>query len=812
MTTSVATSSVSLLQPGGPPGLLARSALPAFLTPLVGRERERASLIELLTEGRARLVTLTGAGGVGKTRLALDVTHAVADVFFGRVWYVPLASLADPSLVITSIAETLGLPAADDAETVERLRHALGGEPALLVLDNLEHLVAAAARLAAMLEACPGLRLLVTSREALRVRGEREIHLLPLTLPDADVRTAAEAAAFEAVALYVQRTRAVRPDFALTDDNVGAVVEICRRLDGLPLAIELAAARSRILPPAALVGRIEHRLSLLTGGARDLPARQQTMRDAIAWSYDLLSPEDQALFRRLSVFAGGFSMDAAEYVGGETDRRTDEEMGREDPSDSLPVRLPVFEGIASLLDKSLLREVASSDDQPRYGMLETIREFGLDRLQAAGEFEEVRRHHAVWYADLAERSWLPLYRDPVDTELLARFEIEHDNVRAALAWFDAVDDLPGLVAFTGAVGPFWYFRSHWAEGAEWLRRALRRLPDPCVPPATVARALHVAGCLTEGNPEAIAQLEESLRIWEELGDRWGAAASADVLAKQLNGQGEYGRAADFAARAILVFADTGDTVWLADVVAELGVAAFGRGRIDEARPRIEQALSLARRAGDGYGIALTLSLLAMVAGESGDVTGAAAACRESLDAWTQVGMKEGVTGALAGVATLAATLGRQELAARLFGAADHLAAAIGYRLPLPQRDVVDRARAAVRHALGDAGYDAALAAGRGLSPADAVAAAAAFAEEALTGETTSGVSAPRQRDENPAGLTRRELEVLRLLAEGRSDREIGETLSISRATAARHVANILLKLDVNSRTQAAGYAFRHGLA
>jgi non-specific serine/threonine protein kinase len=444
-------------------------------------------------------------------------------------------------------------------------------------------------------------------------------------------------------------------------------------------------------------------------------------------------------------------------------------------------------------------------------MLETIREFGLDRLRESGEEAEIRRRHAAWYGALAEEAWQRLYHQPVDTAFLDQVDAEHDDIRAALAWLEQTDELLGLLTLAGAIGPLWYFRSHRSEGLGWLLRGLSRLPDPRVPPAIEARAVHMSGSLAEGSPDALDRLEQSARIWEGLGDRWGVAASGYEIAKLSNGLGDHRRAAAYAQAAIPVFQEFGNTEWQADAIAQLGVAAFGEGRVEEAFAQIERALAMGRQIEDWYDIGLALSLLGFIATQSGDPPRAAAAYRESLDAWTRIGNKEGMTRALAGIAALAATWDRHDLAARLFGAADNLAAAIGYHLALPQREFVERARAATRGALGEPAFDDAYAIGRTASLGSSIAEAAEYLENPLPGTAAKRPGVPRPASAEDVGLTPRELEVLRLLAEGKTDREIGELLSISRATAARHIANIFGKLDVSSRTAAAAYAFRQGL-
>lgn len=404
-------------------------ALPVVLSSLVGRVNELRSIVELLGNGRTRLVTLTGPGGVGKTRLALAAATELAGEV--PVWFVSLATVTDAALVLPTIARTLGAAETGTEPVLAQLHSAFEQDRAVLVLDNFEHLIEAGTTVTDLLASVSELRILVTSREPLRVRGERELPLEPLPLPAAQARSLGEAAASAAVTLFAQRAQEARADFALTDENASTIAEICRRLDGLPLAIELAAARTRLLSPAALLSRLDNRLQLLTHGPRDLPLRLQTLRDAIAWSYELLTPEEQALFRRLSVFAGGFTIEAAEYVSREAGGGSRQRAERPPfaPASRLPSPLSVLDGIGSLVDKSLIRRSHEGSEQsaePRYGMLETIREFALERLVASGEAEEIRNRHTFWYLTLAERS-IPELTGPQRGPWIARLEEERAN-------------------------------------------------------------------------------------------------------------------------------------------------------------------------------------------------------------------------------------------------------------------------------------------------------------------------------------------------------------------------------------------------
>jgi predicted ATPase/DNA-binding CsgD family transcriptional regulator len=776
-------------------------SLPSSLTSFVGREREVVAVRGLLERPEVRLLTLTGPGGVGKTRLALRVAEGIAERFSTGVWFVPLAPLADPALVLPTVARVVGVPAAADRTPLDGLEATLGGGESLLLLDNLEQVVEAGPDVADLLAACPRLKVLVSSRAMLRVAGEHTYPVPPLAVPDQERPWAIEdLSRFDAVRLFLTRAQAVAPDLRLSEANAAAFAAICRRLDGLPLAIELAAARCNLLPPPALLARLERRLPLLVGGPRDQPTRLRTMRDAIAWSHDLLAPREQALFRRLAVFVGGFTLEAVEAVA---DKGGD-------------LGIDVLEGVSSLVDKSLLVRAMQADGEPgagapRFGMLETIREFALERLEASGEAEATRRAHADHFLALAAAANVGTKGGELRW-WLAWLAAEIDNVRAALGWSLERGD-PGLdgalAAALGALWQFWYFSGQQGEEWRWLERALA---GDAALPAVRAEALFWEGVLawTRGDfPRAAEVEEEALALWRGLGNRLGVGQALFFLGVVRCSQGRPDRGRDAMAQALSLFGELGDRTWIALTVLDLYLPAYLEGDLARAEAQCEEGVALWRELGHAWGIGLAVRALGDVVSDRGDAPRAAALYRESLTLHVESGEKRGTADSLSGLAGVAGLIGRSETAARLYGAAEALYAACQVCVPPPDRPAYEPAVARARAGTDDRAWAAAWAAGRALPPEDAIAEALALAADPVA-PTVATAETPHPSASSD--LSPRELEILRLVAAGSTDREIADALFISRRTVTSHITNILAKLGVDSRTGAATFAVRNGLA
>lgn len=731
------------------------SHLPAPMTSFIGREWEIATLAARLRTPEVRLLTLTGAGGVGKTRLALQIASTMHDAFPNGVWFVDLAPISDPVLVIFTIAQTLGVREQPGMSLVETLRAAQHEQQLLVLLDNFEQVVAAAPKLAQLLAGVPRLKLLITSREALRLSGEHVVVVAPLAVPDPALALAAEQLTqYAAVQLFVARAQATSEHFHLTDANASAVAAICARLDGLPLAIELAAAQIPLFPPTALLTRLEQRLPMLKRGPRDVPARQQTLRSTINWSYDLLTAAEQTLLRRLGVFVGGWTEAAADAVC--------------NSEGDLPI--DTLDGLASLIDKSLLRQAEGQDGELRFVLLETIREYALELLQAHGEAEVLRRRHAAYFLALVEAAETQR-PDVTWAARVARLDAELDNLRAALAWSQATagDARVGL-RLAKELLYSWLRGGQWTEARSWLTRVLAH-PQASERILARAQVLTYAGYMCawlDDYAAAQAAFAESLAICEELGDIQERAWVLNRMGWLAREQGDTALAHARLEKSLELYRELGDSDGIIEGLNTLGEVAVIQENPARATMLLEESLALSRSVGYAIGTAWALNHLGHVAqlehdygratqlhmeslavfrefgeqqigtpsahqslGECAlaqdDLVGAQAWLSAGLEQFRKLGHQAGVARCLAGLGSMAGMSGRPAQAARVWGAADALRQAIGGRPDPAARATYERAVALARAQLGDEAFAAAWAAGAALTLEETIAEALAEA-------------------------------------------------------------------------------------
>ncbi|MDR7409300.1 MAG: tetratricopeptide repeat protein [Armatimonadota bacterium] len=775
--------------------------------PLVGRGRELAELRMLLLDSGARLLTLTGPPGVGKTRLAVECAHRCAEAFPDGTAFVDLAPLPEPSLVMSAVARVLGIRVPPGQPPVERLGTALWKKQLLLVLDNFEHLLEAAANVAHLLEAVPGLRVLATSREPLGLRGEHRFSVFPLEVPDLrDLPEVDRLVRIPSVALLVDRVRAVDRTFRLDAENARAVAELCVRLDGLPLALELAASAFAWLPPQTILERLDHRLSLLSRAARDLPERHRTLRAAVGWSYALLPPGLQRVFRRLGVFRGGWTVEAAAAVC-------------DVPAEEM------LEAVASLQDKSLVERAP----QPmRFRMLESVRGSALEQLALSDEVEDAEVRHAHFYLALAKRCDAQM-AGPVQAETLDRLEAEHDNLLAAIQRFLNRADTSSALGLAGALGEFWALRGYWTEGRMWLGRILERGDGEPLSRARALRALallawvmddlgeaetrgqaalegfsaagdalgiastlrilaHVARA--RGNcRRAASYLEEGLRRYREMGHPWGVAVSCSSLALVALAEGKPKPARGLLGEAMVLYRQCGDPWGVAVCLQEMGQLAHQQGRHEEARELLEQGLERFRELQDKIGIARTLADLGATTRAMDRPTEAVQWYRAGLALQWDLGSRRGIAECLEGLAVLARD---PRAAARWLGAAEGLRSQLSSPPPVPQRAAIEAASHRARAFLGAFGFEVERTKGRVLPLAEVV-------REALA-------------EKRNVHLSPREQEVASWIARGLTNRDIATELGVSERTVDSHVLHILNKLGFRSRAQIAAWAVEQGIA
>ncbi len=756
--------------------------LPLQVTSFIGREREITEVKRLLST--TRLLTLTGVGGTGKTRLALQAASEALEGFTDGVWMAEFAALSEPALVVKTVASALGVPEQPGRSLMETLMDHLSSKSLLLLFDNCEHLLSACAQLAnTLMRGCPRLRILATSREQLGIANELTYRVPSLSLPDPhSLPNSENLAQYEAIRLFMERAGSCDPGFTVTESNASAVAQVCHRLDGIPLAIELAASRIKVLTPHEIVQRLDDQFGLLRGGPRDAPERHQSLQAAISWSYELLTPDEQRLFRRLAVFRGGFALESAEAVCGDG--------------------VDILDGLSSLIDKSLLRRVAGLGETARFLMLETIREYGIERLAAEGELDGTRRRHAEHFAALAEQAELDMGA-AYEERWRHRLWRDIENVRTAVDW--SLRSSPQTSArLGGGLGWLFYNHGHLTEGRIRIEQILQTIDD--VDDHLRSKVLFQGGVLAMSLGEwdqARVRLEQSLVLFRRYGDAKREAMATAMIGHVSRSTGEYEEASKHYQTALGIYRRLGSQWGIAWALFDLGMAARDQGHDDEAVALHEQSLALFRTQGYRWGTAWQLWSLGALAHRRGNDALARENFAESLALYRALDDRRGIAQSLEGLATIVFVAGRMNETARVLSAAAAVRAELGAPLAFSDRREYDRMLESVKVSVSAEEFEREWSSGRSFEPDDAI----RFALDAAQHAITRGRSPKKSRDP----LTSREREVATLIARGLSNRAIATKLSISERTSISHVEHIMNKLGLHSRAQIAVWAVRHGL-
>jgi non-specific serine/threonine protein kinase len=772
--------------------------LPAQLSSFVGREAEIAEVKRLLAS--TRLLTLVGSGGAGKTRLALEVAAEVVPEYEHGLWLVELAALSDPALLQQAVARVLGLREASGQPLSDTLSGYLRGKRVLLLLDNCEHLIADCARLAErLLRDCPELRIFATSREGLGISGETTWRVPSLTAPDARRLPPLETLTqYEAVRLFIDRAKSALPSFAVTNENAPAVAQICYRLDGIPLAIELAAARVKGLPAEQIAARLDDQFRLLTGGSRTALPRQQTLRACIDWSHDLLGGPERTLLRRLSVFTGGCSLEAAEAVcpGGDVEADL------------------VLDPLTGLVDKSLI-QAEEYGGVGRYRLLETVRQYAADRLRESGEVATLRDRHLGYFLRLAEESERAI-QGAEGSQWLARLEMEHENLRAALQWGQESGEIGTDLRLAAALCWFWLHHGHWREGRQWLEGMLSRdASGELTARRERARALVFAGHLAWSQGEhahAGPLFEEGLDLARRIGDRAAEAHALLMLGVKARSEGDLGPARSLIEDSLRAYREIGDRFGAAHAGQQMSVTAQLSGDYRGAVAWIEESLALGREIPSKIRTAHSLSGLGVLAALKGEHERAILSLKEALSLHAELGHNAMIAYDLLCLAGVIAATGPPLVAARLFGAAEAIPEGFTGFMTSDIRAANEAARSKGAAVLGEERFAAAVAEGRVMTLAQAVAYALDLPGAAAQPGPATAATSDRLSPAYPPGLTGREIEVLRLVAQGLTSAQVAERLIISTVTVSTHLRNIYSKIGVNSRAAATRWAVDHGLA